>query len=261
MLASKHNQFLTNVHTSPTTSMTKILSRSVRATIAVFSIAAAASVAGAQSINLPDNETPTFYFGKGGASATYGQTFTAPTGGNFLQTFSFWLGDDPQGLGTTNAPSLLFQAYVMQWDAANGHATGPVLYSSSVYGGPTSLSQRYDFASPNVAVSAGTQYVAFLSASNSFGNIVPTDATALMETSLLGTYTGGAFVFTDNGSDFNSLSTNPWDFTGFGPDYQAHFAADFSANAVSVVPEPSSLVLLVAGLSTLMVLAVRKKRA
>lgn len=238
-----------------TRNMSRILRHSISVAFAALSMSASAS---AQSINLSGNETPSGPFGKG-VPATFGQTFVAPTNGNFLQSFSFWLSDDPQGMQNTNASSLLFQAYVMQWDAANGHATGPALYTSAVYSGPTLFSQRYDFVTTNLNMIVGTQYVAFLSASSQLSNIAPTDASTAIETSLNGTYTDGSFVYADNGSDFNALSTDPWFFAGI-PEYQTHFAAEFSANAVSIVPEPSSLVLLVTGLSALMVLAVRKKR-
>lgn len=258
MHATTQHPATTLANSLSSNSMSRIFRRSIAATAAIVCIAATSMTAGAQSISLPDNETPFNGFGKG-AYETFGQTFTAPAGGNFLQTFSFWLGDDELGNGTLNAPSLLFSAYVMEWDTANNHATGPVLYSSAVYSGPSSPSQRFDFVTTNVAVNAGTQYVAFLSASASLADIATTDAYAFMETTLLGTYTGGSFFFTDNGSDFNALSTDPWQFIG-APDSQAHFAAEFSRSAVSVVPEPSSLVLLVTGLSALMVLAVRKKR-
>lgn len=246
------------VHANPsyTVSMSRTLRRGIAATAVMIGLVASSMSASAQSINLTDNETPFNGFGKGGF-ATFGQTFTAPT--NFLQTFSFWLGDDAQVQGTLNAPSLLFQAYVMEWDAANSHATGPVLYSSSVFGGPTLASQRYDFLTTNLSVSSGTQYVAFLSASASLSDIAPTEAYAFMETTSLGTYTGGSLFFADNGSDLNALSTDPWQSFG-APESQAHFSADFSRSPVSTVPEPSSLVLLVAGMSALMVLAVRKKR-
>lgn len=247
------------MHTFTTHFMSRTLRRAVAASVTLLALAAAPTFVSAQSINLTGNETPSGPFGKG-APATFGQTFTAPTGANFLQTFSFWLSDDPQGTGNANASSMLFQAYVMQWDAANGYATGPVLFTSTVYGGPALFSQRYDFLTTNLSVTAGTQYVAILSSSAQLSNIVGSVANAAVETSLSGTYTDGSFVYADNGSDFSALSTTPWDFTGFAPDYQAHFAADFSANAVSVVPEPSSLVLLVVGLSALTVLAVRKKR-
>jgi len=224
----------------------------------VTAVALAAASASAQTISLPENDSPTFGFGKGNATTTFGQTFTTPTGFNFLQSFSFWLSDDV-GLGATNPGNLLFQAYVMQWDGANGYATGPVLYTSSIQTGPTALSQRYTFAATNTAVSANTQYVAFVSASSQLSNILGTDASAVLESSLLGTYTGGQFVYTNNGGDFGALSMSPWEFTGF-PEYQTHFEATFSNAAVSLVPEPSSLVLLAGGLVTVMLLTLKRKR-
>ncbi|MBC8087250.1 MAG: PEP-CTERM sorting domain-containing protein [Phycisphaerae bacterium] len=219
-------------------------------------VAFAAVSASAQTISLPDNDSPTFGLGKGNATTTFGQTFTTPTGFNFLQSFSFWLSDDAS-LGATNPGDLLFQAYVMQWDAANGHATGPVLYTSAVQSGPSAFSQRYNFAATNTALNGSAQYVAFLSASEQLSNIPGTDASAVMETSLLGTYTGGQFVYTSNGANFGLLSTDPWEFTGF-PEYQTHFEATFSNAAVSVVPEPASLLLLVSG--ALMLFAIKRKR-
>ncbi|MEO7360363.1 MAG: hypothetical protein ABI120_08535, partial [Gemmatimonadaceae bacterium] len=168
--------------------MSRTFHRRMAATIAMLAFTAASS--SAQSINLTESETPFNGFGKG-AYSTFGQTFTTPAAGNFMQTFSFWLSDDAAGNGTLNAPSLLFQAYVMAWDTANNHATGPVLYSSSILGGPTLPSERFDFQTTNLAVNSGSQYVAFLSASASLSDIAPADAYAAMETTFLGSYTGG----------------------------------------------------------------------
>jgi hypothetical protein len=235
------------------------LLRTIRSalTVSAFALAATTAPAYAQVISLPDNELPTAGFGKG-ATTTFGQTFTAPTGFSFLQTFSFWLSNDP-GL-TTNSSSLLFQAYVMEWDSFNGHAVGPVLYTSGVQSGPTANSQRYNFDVTSIGLNPIAQYVAFLSASTQLSNIVPSDATAAMETSFLGTYTGGQFVFTTNGADFSSLSTDPWKFTGM-PEYQSRFEATFSDAAVSVVPEPSSLMLLALGVLTVLLVVAKRKRA
>ena len=249
---------VTSAHFASSTfsSGSRLMKRTLAAAVAALMIVSA--VGHAQTINLPNNDSPTGPFGKT-STATYGQTFTTPTGFSFLQTFSFWLTNDA-GLGAANSSSLTFKAYVMAWDAGNGRATGPVLYSSAVQSGPTLFSQRYDFASPNTLVNGGGQYVAFLSASGLFGSIPVAEATAGVESSFNGTYAGGQFVFADNGDNFGALSSQEWLLAGGFPEYQAHFNAVFSQTAVSVVPEPSSLVLLVAGLSSLLVLAVRKKR-
>ena len=238
-------------------SMSPRVRRSISATIAAVMLAATAS--SAQTISLSGNDAPTAPFGKS-FTATYGQTFTAPIGFNFLQNFSFWLTNDAS-LGISNPSSLRFRAYVMGWDVINGRALGPVLYTSTMQSGPTALSQRYDFAATNTALSGSSQYVAFLSASGLFGTIGVAEATAGVEASLLGTYTGGQFVFTDNGDSFGKLTTDAWDFASGLPEYQAHFAASFSRTAITAVPEPSSLVLLVAGLSATFFAGVRRKRA
>lgn len=237
-------------------SMSRHVQRSVAATIAALMFSA--SIAGAQAISLPNNDAPSAPFGKS-STATYGQTFTAPNGFNYLQNFSFWLTND-LAMGLSNPSSLKFRAYVMQWDANNGHAIGPVLYSSTIQSGPTAFSQRYDFASTNTLLNGSAQYVAFLSASGLFGSIAPANATAGMESSLAGTYTGGQFVFTDNGDNFGLLTSNTWDLAGDLPEYQAHFNANFTSATVAIVPEPSSLMLLVTGFSALLVVAVKRKR-
>lgn len=237
--------------------MTRTLRRTYKAaTLAIAAFTLSASSVSAQTLSLPDNDTPTWGLGKG-ATATMGQTFFAPTGYSVLQSFSFWLSNDP-GLAL-NPTALSFQAFVMQWDAANGHATGPVLYTSAAQSGPTAFSQRYNFVATNTLLDPSLQYVAFLSASPFLGNITPTDANAVLETSLLGTYTGGGFVFFDNGTDFAALSNTTWDYTG-DPSYQTRFEAKFTNAAVSVVPEPSSIALLVSGLAAILVVAVKRKR-
>lgn len=49
-------------------------------------------------------------------------------------------------------------------------------------------------------------------------------------------YSGGDFVFYNNGSKFNLLTTNSWDYTGGGVG-DAAFKASFSSASV---PEPAS---------------------
>lgn len=245
---------LTDSNSQPISIMIANLRRSLVLALTTAALAFVPISATAQTLSLPDSDLPTSGFGKG-ATPTFGQTFTAPAA--YLQSFSFWLSNDP-GL-TANPGSLLFQAYVMRWDATNGYTTGPVLYTSAVQTGPTAFSSRYNFAATNVLLNPSMQYVAFLSASSQLANIGATDANAVMETSFLGTYTGGQFVFTDNGANLATLSTTPWDFTGL-PEYQSHFEATFTSAAVSVVPEPSSLMLLLSGAMAVLVVAMKKKR-
>lgn len=234
----------------------KHFSRKIAATMAA--VAFSASALSAQIIDQPKNESSTGVFGKGGSS-TFGQTFLAPTGFNTLQSFSFWLTND-DGLGATNSSSLLFRAYVMQWDVANGHTTGSTLYSSAVRSGPTSMSERYDFSTVSALLTPGLQYVAFLSVSGLSSSINADVATAGMETTFDGEYAGGQFVFTDTGDDLAALNSGEWDYSGGIPGYQARFHAEFTTGAVSVVPEPSTVLLMFSGLSALLFVAIKRKR-
>lgn len=221
--------------------------------IATFYSATPATSA-AQTLDLSQNELTISPFGKA-STATYGQTFMTAGGFNTLQNFSFWLND---GFDSQNAADVRFKAYIMQWDATNGHATGPVLYSSGLQSGPSGASQRYDFITGPLLLNGGSQYVAFLSASGLFASM-PATATTEMEITVEGTYTGGQFVYADNGDDFDALSSTEWDFWNNTPELQTHFFAEFSGD-VSVVPEPSTVLLLAIGLSAMLVVAMKKKR-
>lgn len=166
-------------------------------------------------------------------TATMGQTFTAPAGDVFLNSFSFWLQDSTQ---PGNPNPVDFAAYVMGWNGTR--ATGSILYQSAAQvttnnGGAGGFAQ-FTFSTGGILLTPGTQYVAFLSASNFFDgdqNGVTMgwvgDGTA---------YPGGDFVFANNGGDFGSLSTDPsaWDGSRIG---DAAFQASFGPE---VVPEPAT---------------------
>jgi len=93
-------------------------------------------------------------------------------------------------------------------------------------------------------------YVALLSASGLFSSIAENETTAVVETLFSGSYPGGQFVFADNGDSFSDLMVTPWLLGGGISEYEAHFEARFTPVA-TVVPEPSAIVLLAAGLIVL----------
>jgi hypothetical protein len=237
--------------------MSTRITRIALSTMAAIAMTVSSAAAHAQNIGLPGADFLTSEFGKPN-TATYGQTFTVQPGATALQSFSFWLSNNAEL--TTNPASLRFKGYVMAWNAVAGHATGPALYTSAVQNGPTLSSQRYDFATGGIALNANAQYVAFLSASPLFASIPPATSTAAMETTLSGTYAGGQFVYTNNGTDFGQLTTTTWDLSSNFPEYQAHFEARF-AGAVTTVPEPSSLALFAVGGLAMLVVANKRKRA
>lgn len=160
-------------------------------------------------------------------TATYGQTFTTPTTDNFLDSFTFFLNDD------LNPDVVDFAGYVMAWDGAK--ATGPILYNSFVSEGSARSTtgasgfEQFTFNTGGITLTPGQQSVAFLSASNFFDG---SDGTAVMGLAN-DTYPGGEFIYFNNGSDFNLLTTNQWDCTNCSIG-DAAFSASFSASATPV---------------------------
>lgn len=173
-------------------------------------------------------------------TATYGQTFTVGTD-NVLQSFSFWLGGFQDG-------SVDFAAYVMGWNGTN--ATGPILYQSAQQTKSSNSSfQEFAFNTGGINLNPGQQYVAFLSASNFFdGNPGTTGMGTIIPDGDV--YDGGGFVFYNNGSNFNLLTSDSWD--SFSDRNDAAFKASFTP-----IPTPA----LLPGLLGMGVAAWRKRKA
>lgn len=164
-------------------------------------------------------------------TATYGQTFTVGSD-NVLNDFTFFLNDfDGQ-------PDVVdFAAYVAEWDGFK--ATGPILYQSA----PQSTTnapgfEQFTFNTGGISLTSGKQYVAFLSASNFFDGT--TGLAGLGATGFQSVYSGGDFVFYNNGSDFSLLTQNTWDDVGGGFFGDSAFKASFSP-ATASVPEPTTM--------------------
>lgn len=160
------------------------------------------------------------------ATATYGQTFTVGND-NVLNDFTFWLNDYT---GPIN-----FAGYVAEWDGSK--VSSPILYSSAKQSTTNAPGfEQFTFNTGKLSLESGKQYVAFLSVSNFLDGILDYGKMGL--TGLFqDTYSGGGFVFFNNGSDFSSLSQQPWDNVTWNTDFgDAAFKASFSKS----VPEPAS---------------------
>ena len=160
---------------------------------------------------------------------SYGQTFTAPAGDTLLVDYSFTVGASRQ---------FRFVSQVYRWGGLN--ATGPALFTSPIVLTPLPLfsSATYVF-SPAIPVSAGQQYIAFVTNQPdgvSLGGPLEAGGTIALNQNNL--YEGGQFVFNTSGNPANGT----WFLTL--PNVDAVFHATF-------IPEPATLLLLSLGLSVL----------
>src|SRR5690349_17514075 len=94
-------------------------------------------------------------------TATYGETFTAPTNGDSnLQDFGFYMGS-PDASG-----NILLRAYIATW---TGTQAGTLLYRSEDYDFANTGSDHLTFTTGGLTLTPGATYVAFLSVSELYG--------------------------------------------------------------------------------------------
>src|SRR5215472_638806 len=141
------------------------------------------------------NGTTVAYFGLPN-TATYGQTITAPFSDPLLTSFSFEL-----DLPATDT----FKAYVFAWNGTS--ATGSPLYTSPVTSTLGTGFQLFTINTGPVPLAPGGSYVLFVSATE-----VPTSSGVGYAGIRLDTdaYSGGNFVFLNNGTDSSQWTTTPW---------------------------------------------------
>lgn len=162
-------------------------------------------------------------------TATYGQTFTVPVNGdNALNSFSFFLKQ-------TSSSAIKFAGYVTAWDG--NKATGPILYQSgSQSTTQQDVFQAFNFATGGLNLTAGNQYVAFLNASN----FADSGSGFMGQPQSEDVYSGGGFVFLNNGSDFSRITVDNWtkDFLGAGGDvaFKASFASPVAIPTPALLP-------------------------
>jgi hypothetical protein len=163
-------------------------------------------------------------------TATYGETFTAPsTGGNVLQNFSFYMA------GPYSSGDIELGAYIATWTGTNA---GTLVYSSAELDYSNTGDAQLSFTTGGVSLSPGENYVAFLSVSQYYGQ----SAGLAYISAGAATIPGGNFVYSNNSGDFSALFNSSWATTGIKPDWA--FTADFSPTAV---PEPSTVAIALSG--------------
>jgi hypothetical protein len=175
-------------------------------------------------------------------TATYGQTFTVKGPDTVLDSFSFYLKSFSGG-------PVNFGAYVMEWDGAK--ATGPVLYQSTKQTLPAGSGFTQFTFDPGVPLTAGKQYVAFLSSSYYFTGSTSLAAIGTVDTN---PYPDGRFLFRNNGPNPSLLTTTPWE-TWWPASTDTAFRASFSRPQTftsptgnpTAVPEPGALALVTLG--------------
>ena len=181
-------------------------------------------------------------------TASYGQTFTVGAGETQLNNFTFLINDflDPDTID--------FAAYVMEWDGVD-RATGPVLFASAgmttTNNGGADGFEAFSVDAGGLHLNAGSQYVAFFSASDFFDGALGTGSMASV---LTDDYAGGGFVFLNSGSNASQWDSEPWT-VNFSGARDLAFTMDFS----TPMPEPSAAMLF--GIGALIVGATTRRRS
>ena len=177
-------------------------------------------------------------------TTTYGQTFTVPVNGdNALNSFSFFLQQ-------ASSSAIKFAGFVTAWDG--NKATGPILYQSGSQSTTRqNVFQAFDFATGGLNLAAGKQYVAFLNASN----FADSGFGSMGQPQFQNNYSGGEFVYLNNGSNFSRITQDTWSKGFLGADGDVAFKASFGSPVA--IPTPA----LLPGLIGLGMGVLRKRKA
>jgi len=166
-------------------------------------------------------------------TATYGETFSAPTNGDVnLQDFGFYMGNP------FVAGNILLRAYIATWTGTNA---GTLLFTSPNFDFANTGDDHLTFSTSGLTLTPGASYVAFLSVSELYGQ----SSGQAYISSGDPTIPGGNFVYYNNGGDFGALFNSTWDATGLKPDWA--FNATFTAGSVPDQANPALLLTIAFG--------------
>jgi len=252
------------------TTLTRLYTKFAHTVAVSFACITLAATAQAQTTTIGFSGLTTFdgSFGKysdGGTFSTFAQTFVAPAAAPYLQRFSIFLSDD-FGQGA----DLKFSAHIFEFDIINYRLVSTPLFSSIVQNGSINLGANplkpfdtYSFSNAsnalNLGLSASKTYAIVLTALGTsavtFANL-PDGASNSIEATGAGVnqYAGGRAVRSTATGTLSSLSANGAFENASAGDLA--FTADFTG---TVVPEPSTSVLVCSGLALLLLLRKRQR--
>ena len=165
-------------------------------------------------------------------TATYGETFTAPTNGdNNLQSFGFYM------TGPTVSGDIKLSAYIATW---TGSQAGTILFTSPETDYANTGDAFLSFNTGGLDLTGGGTYVMFLSISQYYGQSSG-ESQVSQGSSIAGL---GGFDYYNNGGNFSELTSSSWNESGLSPNWAVN--ADFTSS--SPVPEPASFFLLASAL-------------
>lgn len=191
----------------------------------------------AQNIDIAPSWDGSYAVGSFGIpnTQTYGQTVTIPAGVTRLDTFGFRL----------QVPTTLsFRAEVYAWNGSR--ATGPALYEGPVTSTTDgNVFQRILVNTGGITVTPGAQYVLFFSSSKDNAGHSGRGIWGMINNN--NAYTGGTFVYINNGTEANQWTSTDW-VTDWGGDLAFETTFGPAAPQPAQTPLPGTLPLIVTGL-------------
>lgn len=150
-------------------------------------------------------------------TATFGQTFTAPASSVYLNSFQIYLKKN-------SGAQVNYQAYLYAWNGTQ--ATGSSIFTGAVTSAPaSSFFQSLLINTGSAPVTAGSNYVFFITTSG-----VANPNNGLYGQGVINTnvYSGGQAVYSNNGTNFNLLTTSAWTLN---PTKDFAFIANFTPSS------------------------------